>query len=200
MSKKTFIISLFLGITVAFMSSCDGNDDEGKKNNPSTTKAKTYTVDATSFASWSYFSFEKGKTVDVANFADDQTWDIGFHRTDIRLNGGESGKGQGAGLETSASKLEDVVSIPTQGFVEDVINDQIIVAMPAKYETQPMNKEVSKWAVMDMSSMPPAITLSGKVYVIRTAKGKFAKVKFTDYTNEDGKKGYVTFQYIYPFE
>lgn len=201
MSKKTFIISLFVGFA-ALASSCGNKDkdDDTNRNGKNPANIKSCTVDATSFATWSYFSFEEGKVVEVSDYAHDETWDMGFHRTDVRLNGGASGKGRGAGLETTTTKLSDITSVPSEGFVEDVMNDEIVVAMPPKYETQPMNEEISKWASLDMSSMPPIVSLSGKVYIVRTAKGKYAKVKFIDFTNDKGKNGYVTFQYIYPFE
>ena len=62
------------------------------------------------------------------------------------------------------------------------------------------NAELSTWLDVDKSTMPPIYTLSGKIYIIALSDGNNIAVKLSDYMNADGVKGYMTIEYIYPFE
>lgn len=44
----------------------------------------------------------------------------------------------------------------------------------------------------------PSVVVNDYVYIVRTANGKYAIVKFTDYTNDTGTGGHVGFTYQYP--
>jgi hypothetical protein len=154
---------------------------------------KTLTVNASAYDKWVYVSFSQGKVITVSNFNNDLSWDIAFHRTDVRLNGGASGKGKGAGLETNVSELNAVTVIPVSGYITDVM-DNIHVSMMGK-EAAPKNLKLSNW--ITKSGMPPSYTVGKKVYVIRTAEGKHVKIKFLTYVNADNKGGHIKFTYIY---
>lgn len=56
---------------------------------------------------------------------------------------------------------------------------------------------VTKWltVVTSNSGPPQAYTFHDYIYIIRTAKGKYAKVWLKDYFNETGKGGYITMKY-----
>lgn len=154
---------------------------------------KTLTIDASAYDKWVYVSFAEGKVVEVSNFKNDLSWDIAFHRTDIRLNGGASGKGKGAGLETNATELNAVTLIPSSGYVSDVM-DNIQVSMMKKVAS-PKNVKLSAW--VSKTGMPPTYKISKKVYIIRLAEGRHVKIKFLNYLNTDNKGGYVKFTYLY---
>lgn len=201
MKSRFFKIGLVFCMTVAFLFSCEkekGNDNENEGNNTSVTKEKT--IDATAYNKWVYFSFSKGNVVTVDDPENDLNWDMALHRYDVKLNGGTSGKGQGAAIETSAKSLSDVKNIPTEGYVVDVMGQVNMTGMPPVYEEHSMNTEVSKWMKLDTSEMPPSYTMSGLVYILKCADGKIVKVKFTDYTNDLGATAHITFQYEYPVE
>lgn len=68
-------------------------------------------VDVKYWPGWIYYSFEKQKTVEVSNPADDLSWDIAFHITDFRTNGGESGSGYGAAVKTDATDMRASVKL-----------------------------------------------------------------------------------------
>lgn len=59
--------------------------------------------------------------------------------------------------------------------------------------------------VMDRSRMPPSIEFSNKVYLIRTPKGKYAKIKISGYKRKPntpmGDPGrLLTMEYVYPIQ
>lgn len=60
--------------------------------------------------------------------------------------------------------------------------------------------------IRDFSNMPPRVELSGKVYIVRTATGKFAKIKIVNYQTPNGARpglprgARITMQYVYPVQ
>ncbi|MDO4692747.1 MAG: HmuY family protein [Porphyromonadaceae bacterium] len=59
--------------------------------------------------------------------------------------------------------------------------------------------------VMDRSRMPPTIEFSNKVYLVRTPKGKYAKIKIVDYKRKPGTPmgdpgRLLTMDYVYPVQ
>src|SRR5690606_18465020 len=135
-------------------------------------EVKTVQIDARSYADWVYFSFEKGEVVTVApeSFSSDLSWDIAFHRNDVRLNGGLSGQGAGAALKTEAKELSQIALAPTTGYVADgtkSIMTKFTLPVPV-FEDQPANTEIN-WLDVDTSNPPPVYTLFDEVYIIKTA-------------------------------
>ena len=134
-------------------------------------------------------TLEKG-SVDETSFK----WDLAFHRWDIKTNGGSA-------LETAETELANVKTVPAGSYVSDEESDEITVDMSMMmkgkigYATDHINKELGKWMHLDMSTMPPAYTASDKVYVVKSAEGKCIKIKFTDYMDNSGKKGHISFDY-----
>ena len=63
-----------------------------------------------------------------------------------------------------------------------------------------MNQVLSRWVNMDFSTPPPVYTQSGKVYIVRTAEGKYAALQLLNYMSPTGSKGYLTIDILYPYE
>ena len=165
-------------------------------------------------------------------------WDLGLHRYDFRTNSGLSGKGQGGAVETSSENINDKITIPAADqFEVDKSQRQLVEfshgadGARTRYEDisanlvltttqqitmqdgRPVYKIIKKGAItLDMgghgSGGGPSTTLSSKVYLVRTASGKFAKVKVTGYSTpvkgKDGSvkpvSGHITLQYVYPVQ
>ncbi|MDR1879249.1 MAG: HmuY family protein, partial [Bacteroidales bacterium] len=142
---------------------------------------------------WVYVSFVQGKEVAISDFKNDASWDIAFHRMDVRLNGGESGKGQGAGQISDVTALSELTTIPTEGYITDVM-DSVNVSMMEKVAA-PKNLTLGTW--VSMAGMPPAYTVKENVFVVKSAEGKHVKLKFLDYLNAENKGGHVKFTYVY---
>ena len=62
------------------------------------------------------------------------------------------------------------------------------------------NPELSKWLNVDTSEMPPIYTPSNKVYLLKMKDGTMAAIRLVSYMNAAGTKGYMTFDYLYPYE
>jgi len=181
---------------VLFMSACKDSEEEPKP----ALEVKTVQIDARSYADWVYFSFEKGEvvSVDPAGFSSDLNWDIAFHRNDVRLNCGLSGKGAGGALKTTVKTLADISTAPTSGYAVDAkksIMTKFTLPVPV-FEDQPANTEIN-WLNVDTSNPPPVYTLFDDVYVIKTAQGKYAKIKFKNYLSDKNETMIITLEYAY---
>lgn len=131
-------------------------------------------------------------------------WDIALHRYDVKTNGASV-------LATTETDMAKVTTIPSSGYVADVKTDSIMIDTkgmmqePAKigYATGNWNEILNKGIEFDSKVMPPvptSWTMSGLVYVIKLASGDYAKIKFTDYSNDSDVKGHISFEYVYPFK
>lgn len=129
-------------------------------------------------------------------------WDIALHRYDVKTNGASA-------VATSESDMAKVTAIPADGYVSDIKTDSIMVntagMMNSKigYATDTWNEVLNKGVEFDSSVMPPtpnSWSMSGLVYVVKLASGDYAKIKFTDYSNEAGASGHISFDYVYPFK
>ncbi|NDV83361.1 HmuY family protein [Bacteroides sp. 51] len=189
--------SLFIAaFAVLALTSC--SDDDDKKQETGTTKTYLY-VDATSYTDWTYFSFDKENVVEVTKPEDDLSWDIAFHRGDIRLNGGESGKGKGAAQNMNTTKWNEVTEAPTSGYVTDKVG-KITTAFTGDGITEgdaSFSQTLAGWLTIDTSNPPPVYTYHDWIYVIKTAAGKYVKIQITDYKNAKNAGAYISFKYQY---
>ncbi len=193
----TLLVCLFVG----FMVSCTP-DTPVTPVDPSG-EVKVVQVDASSKENWTYFSFSKGEVVSITPNAVLEVpkgvdWDIAFYRNTIRVNCGTSGEGKGGAVMTEIEDFEQLNAVPSDNFVVDTIGN--ILAMPM-IEGASFNTVMSQWAPFDMSTMPPGVELSKKVFVVRCADGAtYAKIKFLEYTDDKGQRFYPKFKYFYPFK
>lgn len=183
------------------------NDEYGFTATDPATGSGTIYIDAADYKRWTFIDFHTQK-IDSVNVThpeqkEPEEWDIALHRYDAKTNGGEV-------LETGAtgfSALRNAGKMPQGTYVPDVwTTDKIAIDMSGMmdgnivYTESYYNKELSQWLNVDTSSMPPAYTLSNKVYMIRLKDGTYAAVRLTNYMNGKGVKGFMTIDYIYPFE
>lgn len=127
-------------------------------------------------------------------------WDIAFHKYDIRTNGG-------AAVKTNSTSLVQVTEIPADGYVEDV-DGEVMADMSQMmqgfvgYHVCKLNQVLGRWVTATATGTMPPYTyeLNNNVFVVKTKQGKYAKIKFTDTTNEKGKSVYAAFSYEYPMK
>ncbi len=115
--------------------------------------------------SWTYLSLRHNKILETEDAAETLDWDLAFQGTTIRTNGGTSGAGQGAAMITEAEQLDDIQDIPNLAFVEDQ-EDADLSANPELRE-----------AWLEGEELP---TPSGRIFIVRTADGHYAKVQITE--------------------
>ena len=200
MNKTKSILALISALVLSLaIFSCGDN----KPNAPSSkNKKKTYTQSRRCKGElgkdWIYFNFATGKEVsgiDETNFKERTDWDIAIHSFYFRANCGTSGKGKGGGLMTNQTRLSEVKEAPTEGYVVDKAisiwgwNGGLIKAEVSG------NPELNK--MIEFSGPPPKYTPSDNIFIIRTADGKYAKVKMISYIDDSGRSGIVSFDYVY---
>lgn len=189
-----FLLAFF---AASILISCEKDEIE---LNPA--EGKTVTVDATSYDEWTYFSFSLGDIVTVSNPATDTNWDLAFMRNHIRTNSGASGEGQGGVYDAGVVGFETVTEAPPAGYVVDVDTVQHSVMdftqNPPSVVLIDINASavLETWGAFDMTTSPPPFNVTDKIFAVKTADGKFAKIHVQSYYNSDGS-GYITFEYKY---
>ena len=210
----TISFTLMLGVVILFNSSCDradendinrllhpeettdatssttaGTDAQVPVDEPIGLEPLTFTIDATNREAWVYFSFASGDTVNVEDAENSEAWDIGFQRTQVKLNGGISGPGMGSVVMLTETTFEAVTEAPADGYLADTEDTLAIVPQSEK-----------GWYIY---TGPPAhwiLPLEDRVFVIKAADGTFAKVRFIGYYKDNENKkdsGFVTFEYVH---
>ena len=91
-----------------------GMDTEITVEEPVGLETLTFTIDATNREAWAYFSFATGDVVEVEDAENSDAWDIGFQRTQVKLNGGISGPGMGSAVMLTETTFEASDSCPSR--------------------------------------------------------------------------------------
>lgn len=192
-TRKLFLSAL---LTTLYLSAC--GDDEKEEILPAEVKKAEF-LDATSYTDWVYFSFEKGTTVEVSDYKNDLSWDIAFHRGDVRLNGGESGKGAGAVYNAQTTDWNAVTEAPSSGYITDKTGTITTAFTGSGIETeeQPFSQTLSTWLTIDTSSPPPVYTYHNWIYVVKAANGNYVKLQIYDYKSAKNVGAYISFKYQY---
>lgn len=162
--KKTLSLFACLIVATICFTGCE------KKNMESGLKAKVFNnLDATNRGKWTYFSFAKGDTISVQSPETDKTWDIAFHREQIRINGKDGYSGNGSISLTSSQDFEAVSMASATEFKGNTM---------AKYPSS-LNHEKAK------EGADPYTYSDG--YFVTTSPGEFPR------TASSEKNEYVSF-------
>lgn len=195
--KKMKNISYLILLGVLFLTACDKDDKEPIL--PGDVKNIQF-INVASYTDWVYFSFSKGEVVTVVDYQDDLSWDIAFHRSDVRLNGGASGKGKGEAVNTGKTDWNAVTEAPASGYRKDETGmvTTSFTGSGVTEEEQPFSQVLTGWLTVDTSTPPPVYTIHNWIYVVKAADGNYVKLWIYDNKDErDEKAGYVSFQYQY---
>lgn len=147
---------------------------------------------------YTFFSLERNAIVPNTDSASTQ-WDLALASNKILTNGGTSGKGLG-GAFVYVGLFDDLKSIPSDSVFK---TDNAPASFAVTFGSG------KGWYVYDQ--LTSLITpLAGRVLVIRTASGKFAKVEIINYykggvtlpitasdSDKLSKQRYYTFRYAY---
>lgn len=166
-------------------------------------------VKTVEYTEWAYIdlSARKVTTVQIGEEYESQIpeeWDFAIHRYDIKTNGG-------AAFQTTYTSIDDFIAagkLPeAEKFVEDEwTTNKIAIDMSGMmegnivYTDSYYNTTLSSWLNVDTSTMPPIYTMSSQVYLLRLKDNTYAAIRFTNYTNAKGIKGYIDFDFSYPIE
>jgi hypothetical protein len=149
-----------------------------------------YTLDARAAEQWTYFDFSRGSAVDVPHqFGVD--WDLAFQRHKFVANGGATNpKGRGAILNLGQVTFDEVREVPVEGYVEDTI----AAINPEAITTE--NLAINAW--YHYNFLTHVLRPKPNIYAIRTADGKYAKLRVVSYYCDGGQaSGCFTIEYVY---
>jgi hypothetical protein len=120
-------------------------------------------------------------------------WDIAFAATRIRTNSGASGPGQGGAIVLTNTDFDTLAQVPTSGYATDTTLTQTAI----------QNGSDRSWYHYDFTTniISP---IAGRVLVIRTADGRYAKVQILNYylgapaaPGASGRSRFFTFRYVF---
>lgn len=211
-NNAIFKYAMILGATMS-LSACNGMFegiyDEPIEAEMEIQEGSFSQINATEYTNWVYIdlSGRKATTVEIGDGQDSKIpaeWDIAIHRYDIKTNGG-------AAIQTAYTSIDDLKTsgkLPdANDFVEDEwTTDKIAIDMSGMmegiivYAEDYRNAALSGWLNVDTSTMPPIYTMSNQVYLIQLKDNTYAAIRFTNYTNARGVKGYIDFDYLYPLD
>lgn len=200
MKKTTLLLKvLLIALTTTLFVACDEDDDpKPAENDTLSLYTKDYTI-------WHYFSFENGiigtgsadpTEPDDAEWKARTDWDLAFHYKDVRTNSGKSGDGQGGMLEATQTDFTLVTEAPTSGYtVDGDLDIRLTPAMPPVYVTSTANSVCDDWATYDHDEH--AWVFVEKVFIVKTADGKYAKIWLKSFLDDEDNSGTITMEYAY---
>ena len=149
-----------------------------------------YTLEARAAEQWTFFDFSRGSAVEVPHqFGED--WDLAFQRHKILANGGATNpKGKGAILNLGEVAFDEVLEAPAEGYTEDTIAS----INPERITTE--NLAIKAW--YHYNFLTHVLQPKANVYAIRTADGKYTKMRLVSYYCDGGQaSGCFTIEYVY---
>lgn len=149
-------------------------------------------LDATESGAWVYMNLrDGGQQVEVSNPLSELGWDIGLRRSNIRLNGGASGSGQGA-ISPMAEPFDSVSQAPELGWYTDeasssdqpdgspVVSDGVDFAF-----TRATDGAENGWFIYNAQFH--TLSPSPLVWALRSADGaSYFLIEILDYYDEAG--------------
>ena len=140
----------------------------------------TITVDATGEEGWRFFDFSSGSVVESPGPTD---WDLAFLRHRIVANGGAGFAGDGGLLELGGVEYDSLSEVPSTGYI----------GSPQPGDTT--NAVIERWYNYSWTShiLEPRPT----VWAVRTADGRYAKLRILGYYCPGPQAGCLTFEFVY---
>jgi hypothetical protein len=138
------------------------------------------TVEAAGQNEWHFFSFDDGAVLPSPS---DFEWDLAFRRFQVIANGGDGFAGGGGIVDLGEASFDGVATVPSTGYVANTVRGDTV------------NAAVQEW--YDYSYLSHLLSPKPRVYAIRTAGGRYAKLQFVGYYCPGAIPGCVTFRYVF---
>jgi hypothetical protein len=143
-------------------------------------RPRVYTIDATSGDFWVFFSFEQGGIVPQP---DARAWDLGFRRFHIIANGGEGFPGDGGVIDLGPVDFASIDVLPDSGYTT------------SKAARDSSNAAIARWYRYGFTTH--MLSPGGRVYGVRAADGRYAKLEVLGYYCPGPVAGCVTIRYAF---
>ncbi|MBI1864899.1 MAG: HmuY family protein, partial [Nitrospirae bacterium] len=142
------------------------------------------TVDARSKEKWQYVRFSAGGVVGVAGSVLPD-WDVAFRRFQVVTNSGATNPAGQAGVrDLGPLPFESIEEAPEKGYLVDARSGDRI---------QTENPALKRWYEYDYAVH--RLKPKPNVYVVRTADGRYAKVRILSYYGPEKEAGFVTIRF-----
>lgn len=138
------------------------------------------TIDATDARRWQFFSFAQRS---VVARPDPRGWDLAFRRFQVIVNGGAGFAGDGGALDLGELDFDEVTSVPVSGYIGTTAR------------SDSTNAAIGRWYRYSFTSH--LLTPQPRVYAIRTADGRYAKLEFAGYYCPGAEPGCVTIRFTF---
>lgn len=123
-----------------------------------------------------YLNLRTGQVVTPTDPLTSSDWDLALSGTRIRTNSGTSGGQQGGAIVSTATSLLELASVPAGTVAVDETLDYAGQTGTVQVSGNPALK-----AWYDYNSATHVVTPKNLIYVVRTADGRFAKLKIRSY-------------------
>jgi hypothetical protein len=179
--KKLFTQTILASVLTFTLFACSKTSDMPVVNNtPVTATVKDLLADSVtgqdpitqmpiSLGLYTYYNIEKNKIIAITDTANGN-WDLAFKTTKILINGGTSGNALG-GAFIYKGLFDDLKTIPADSVFK-------VDNAPSSYAITYVND--NGWYHYDYATNI-VTPVPGRILVIRTAKGKYAKIEITSY-------------------
>ena len=145
-----------------------------------------------------YVSLADGSRVDITDLQakTSTAWDLALRRTVIRVNGGDSGPGQGAVAIVENTPLDTVTAVPASAtFAADEFIDE-----QCNVQRDPINNPMTAFGGSDglwyeYSASTSKVEPKPHTYVVRRADGTFAKVVIDSYYSNVGQSAHFAIRW-----
>jgi hypothetical protein len=191
--NHTVTRALFAGLFAASLTACapsiaGSNPDTDTKTENQVKidgEVRTLTMDAdvAKADKYHYFSFDAAKEIEIATPEDSTAWDLGFKALDTKLNGGIHGKGGVTITRLADQDFDALKQAPAATYLTDAtVSGKTVYAL----------KENGSWYTYadHKVSINPNV-----VYVVKTTAGKYMKVQFLSYQDENGTSRMIAFKW-----
>ncbi len=140
----------------------------------------TLTVDARDDSAWRWFDFSRGSLVTDPG---PREWDLAFRRHEIIVNGGPGMAGDGGARALEGVDFDGLRVAPAGGYR----------ATETGHDT--LNPALHRWYRYSLTSH--LLTPRPRIYAVRTADGRYAKLEVLGYYCPGAVSGCPTFRYVY---
>ena len=186
---------------------CGGGEDPGPGGDPrsdlvTTTESDgifTSTIDAADRDEWVYLSLSSGgMEVFIGDPLQSNDWDLGFRRSNIRLNGGASGGAMGGVVPLANVQFSSVSQAPLEGWITDeaVLGEQPDDGSPVANDgidfafTRATNSFENGWFLYDPATR--VLSPAPIIWVVRGGDDSYFAVEIFDWYSPAGSAAFWT--------
>ncbi|OYT17918.1 MAG: hypothetical protein B7C24_00130 [Bacteroidetes bacterium 4572_77] len=190
----------FLSLVLVITSCKKEEDVEPADNNSTLKKGEVSLSRETEYGEdWVYYSFENNAEVEVSDHLTSLDWDLAFNRYNVRTNGGESGLGQAAVYDAGEIDFSSLAEAPEADYMQDdtIRIVKAFTGQGVEWMTSTGNDVFKGCVDLEYGNQGPVFTTNNHIYVVKTAKGYYAKLWVKSFYSDEGESGFINFKYHY---